>query len=248
MRLTAKAVGSAGADPRHVPVGSRAIVEGPYGAFTSLRRTRSGALLIAGGVGITPVRALLEEEPAGDVVVLYRVRRENDALLVDETRALVAGRGGAAPAHRPHAGGEPAVRAGQSPCPGSRHDRTRRVRLRPARDNLGRAQRPAQTEGSPPANARRAVRPGLSPACGGIRVETEGSGEGRGQAEPVFGGSWRSRFRRGGRSPPPGPHPASARLAPGLRHRADCAGCRHHRRVRPHPSPRSPSWPLPSTS
>ncbi len=94
LRLTAKAVGSGSAGLRHLPVGSRAFVEGPYGAFTSLHRTRSGALLIAGGVGITPIRAMLEEESAGDVVVLYRVRSENDAVLVDEVRALVAARGG----------------------------------------------------------------------------------------------------------------------------------------------------------
>ncbi len=94
LRLTAKAVGSTSAGLRHVPVGSRAFVEGPYGAFTSLHRTRPGALLIAGGVGITPVRALLEEESAGDVVVLYRVRSENDAVLADEVRTLIADRGG----------------------------------------------------------------------------------------------------------------------------------------------------------
>ena len=94
LRLTAKAVGSTSAGLRHLPVGSRAFVEGPYGAFTSVHRTRSGALLIAGGVGITPIRALLEEESGGDVVVLYRVRSENDAVLVDEVRDLVADRGG----------------------------------------------------------------------------------------------------------------------------------------------------------
>ncbi|MFG2806582.1 ferredoxin reductase family protein [Streptomyces massasporeus] len=94
LRLTAKAVGSGSAGLRHIPIGSRAYVEGPYGAFTSFHRTRPGALLIAGGVGITPVRALLEEEPAGDVVVLYRVRSEQDAVLVDEVRALVGDRGG----------------------------------------------------------------------------------------------------------------------------------------------------------
>ena len=94
LRLTAKAAGTTSAGLRHVPVGSRVFVEGPYGAFTSLHRTQPGALLIAGGVGITPVRALLEEQPAGDVVVLYRVRSENDAVLVDEVRALVADRGG----------------------------------------------------------------------------------------------------------------------------------------------------------
>ncbi|GAA2494333.1 hypothetical protein GCM10010276_38260 [Streptomyces longisporus] len=94
LRLTAKAVGSASAGLRHLSVGSRAFVEGPYGAFTSLHRTRPGALLIAGGVGITPVRALLEEELSGDAVVLYRVRSENEAVLADEVRALVAARGG----------------------------------------------------------------------------------------------------------------------------------------------------------
>ncbi|MGW2636854.1 ferredoxin reductase family protein [Streptomyces sp. NPDC001348] len=94
LRLTAKAVGRASAGLRNVPVGSRAFVEGPYGAFTSLHRTRSGALLIAGGVGITPIRALLEEESAGDVVVLHRVRSESDAVLADEVRDLVADRGG----------------------------------------------------------------------------------------------------------------------------------------------------------
>jgi predicted ferric reductase len=93
LRLTAKAVGSASAGLRHVPVGSRAFVEGPYGAFTSLHRTQPGALLIAGGVGITPIRALLEEA-AGDVVVLYRVRSEADAVLADEIRSLLADRGG----------------------------------------------------------------------------------------------------------------------------------------------------------
>lgn len=94
LRLTAKALGSTSAGLRHLEIGSRAFVEGPYGAFTSLHRTRSGALLIAGGVGITPIRALLEEESAGDVVVLYRVRSESAAVLVDEVRTLVARRGG----------------------------------------------------------------------------------------------------------------------------------------------------------
>ncbi|MFE7896005.1 ferric reductase-like transmembrane domain-containing protein [Streptomyces sp. NPDC057424] len=94
LRLTAKAAGSTSAGLRNVPVGSRAFVEGPYGAFTSLHRTSPGTLLIAGGVGITPVRAMLEEQTAGDVVVLYRVRSEADAVLLNEVRHLVALRGG----------------------------------------------------------------------------------------------------------------------------------------------------------
>ncbi|MFG1668853.1 ferric reductase-like transmembrane domain-containing protein [Streptomyces sp. Y7] len=94
LRLTAKAAGTTSAGLRHVPVGSRAFVEGPYGAFTSLHRTRPGALLIAGGVGITPVRALLEDQATGDFVVLYRVRSEAEAVLLNEVRHLIALRGG----------------------------------------------------------------------------------------------------------------------------------------------------------
>ncbi|MFS8104886.1 ferredoxin reductase family protein [Lentzea alba] len=94
LRLTAKAVGKTSASLRNLRVGARVFVEGPYGAFTSLHRTRPGVLLIAGGVGITPVRALLQERTPGDFVVLYRVRDEHDAVLLDELRQLIEARRG----------------------------------------------------------------------------------------------------------------------------------------------------------
>jgi ferredoxin-NADP reductase len=92
LRLTAKAVGKTSAGLRHVPVGTRVFAEGPYGAFTAIHRTRQATLLIAGGVGITPIRALLEEM-GGSMVVLYRVRTADDAVLLSELEALARARG-----------------------------------------------------------------------------------------------------------------------------------------------------------
>jgi predicted ferric reductase len=87
LRLTAKAVGTTSAGLRHLPVRSRAFVEGPYGAFTRLQQVTGSTLLVAGGVGVTPVRAMLEES-GRDTVVLYRVSRPVDAVLVRELDAL----------------------------------------------------------------------------------------------------------------------------------------------------------------
>ncbi|HEY8474788.1 MAG TPA: ferredoxin reductase family protein [Natronosporangium sp.] len=92
LRLTAKAVGTTSAGLRRVPIGTRVFAEGPYGAFTALHRTMDRALLIAGGVGITPIRALLEEM-ACPMVVLYRVRQPGEAVLLGELAALARARG-----------------------------------------------------------------------------------------------------------------------------------------------------------
>jgi predicted ferric reductase len=87
LRLTAKAVGATSAGLRDLPVGSRVFAEGPYGAFTRLQQVGHATLLIAGGVGITPIRALLEEA-TGPTIVLYRVHAAADAVLLPELQAL----------------------------------------------------------------------------------------------------------------------------------------------------------------
>jgi predicted ferric reductase len=92
LRLTVKASGPASAALRHLPVGTRVFAEGPYGAFTSAQRTRDAALLIAGGVGVTPIRALLEEA-TGPTTVLYRVRTGAEAVLLPELENLARRRG-----------------------------------------------------------------------------------------------------------------------------------------------------------
>jgi len=87
LRITVKDLGDYSGSLGNVRPGTRVLVEGPFGSFTDAARHGDKVLLIAGGIGITPVRALAERM-RGDVVVLYRVIDERDAVLLDELRAL----------------------------------------------------------------------------------------------------------------------------------------------------------------
>jgi predicted ferric reductase len=89
LRLTAKAVGDYTRDLRQLPVGTRAVTEGPFGVFTSEAKLREKTLLIAGGIGITPIRALLDELD-GDTIVLYRVIEAREAVFAEELEHLAA--------------------------------------------------------------------------------------------------------------------------------------------------------------
>jgi predicted ferric reductase len=82
-RITAKGVGDFSRGLIDIKPGTPVVAEGPFGVFTSDARHRPKVLLIAGGIGITPIRALLDELE-GDVVVLYRVIREEDVVFRDE--------------------------------------------------------------------------------------------------------------------------------------------------------------------
>jgi predicted ferric reductase len=95
LRITIKELGDWSAQLQRIPAGTRVFVEGPYGILTGARRTRQRVLLIAGGIGITPMRALLEALPArpGDLTLLYRVRHEHDIVFRDELEALARIRG-----------------------------------------------------------------------------------------------------------------------------------------------------------
>jgi predicted ferric reductase len=79
LRITVKALGDHTAHMAEIPVGTRVVAEGPFGVFTAGSRRRDKVLLIAGGIGITPVRALLQQLH-GDVVVVYRVVSAADVL------------------------------------------------------------------------------------------------------------------------------------------------------------------------
>ena len=91
-RITVKGVGGYTRSLRDVLPGTRVIAEGPFGVFTDAVRRREKALLIAGGIGITPIRSLLDEMD-GDLAVLYRVISDDDVLFREELDALAAQRG-----------------------------------------------------------------------------------------------------------------------------------------------------------
>ncbi|MGE5155954.1 MAG: ferric reductase-like transmembrane domain-containing protein [Betaproteobacteria bacterium] len=91
LRLTVKAVGQHTERLRRLRPGVRVIASGPSGAFTAARRQRHRALLIAGGSGIAPIRALLEDLPRGTVVV-YRASTPDDVVFQEELTWLARDR------------------------------------------------------------------------------------------------------------------------------------------------------------
>lgn len=96
LRITVKAGGGHSAALAELAPGTRVWPEGPYGAFTADRRRGSSTLLIAGGVGITPLRTLFETLP-GRVTLVYRARRPEDLALQGELDAIAESR--RAPVH-----------------------------------------------------------------------------------------------------------------------------------------------------
>jgi ferredoxin-NADP reductase len=94
LRITVKALGDHSAALPRLRPGTPALAEGPYGGFTA-RLARGGkSLLIAGGVGITPLRALFETLP-GRVTLLYRARTPEELLFQNELEEIARARGDA---------------------------------------------------------------------------------------------------------------------------------------------------------
>lgn len=94
LRITVKAVGKHSTALSELQPGTRVWAEGPYGAMTAGRRSRNKVLLIAGGAGITPLRALFETLPGGpgDLTLLYRAGKTQDLALWSELREIADAR------------------------------------------------------------------------------------------------------------------------------------------------------------
>ncbi len=97
LRITVKALGDDTTRLQRIPIGTAVFVEGPYGILTGARRSRRRVTLIAGGIGIAPLRALMESLAArpGELTLLYRARHETDIVFRRELDLLATHRGAA---------------------------------------------------------------------------------------------------------------------------------------------------------
>ncbi len=89
LRFTIKHLGDWSTDIGAVPSGTRVILEGPYGRFTTAASEGRPLLLVGGGIGIAPIRALLEDAvPSRPTAVIVRARSAAEAAHLDEITEL----------------------------------------------------------------------------------------------------------------------------------------------------------------
>jgi predicted ferric reductase len=86
-RLTVKASGDFTTHLHTLKPGTFVAAEGPFGGFIASSQRRAKVALIAAGIGITPIRALLAEMK-GDITLLYRAMSQDDLVLRRELEEL----------------------------------------------------------------------------------------------------------------------------------------------------------------
>ncbi|MHB1289884.1 ferredoxin reductase family protein [Georgenia sp.] len=95
IRVTFKVAGDGTAEMARLRPGTPVTFEGPYGRLTEVARTRPGVVLLGSGIGVTPLRALLEglSYDPGHATLIYRAGSAEDLVLRDEIRDAAARRG-----------------------------------------------------------------------------------------------------------------------------------------------------------
>lgn len=112
LRFTVKSLGDGSTALAAVRPGTRVLLEGPYGVFTAAASHGRPVCLIAGGIGIAPIRAILQDcTPQQRPVVVLRAHRESEFAHLDEVARLVQQRHGTLfvlpGPRRGYAGGQP---------------------------------------------------------------------------------------------------------------------------------------------
>lgn len=95
LRITAKGSGDGTRRLAGLAPGTRVLIEGPFGRLHAGVRTRRKVTLLAAGIGVTPLRALLEElhQGPGDVTLVYRAHDADHLVLRHEIDAIAAATG-----------------------------------------------------------------------------------------------------------------------------------------------------------
>ena len=92
IRVTIKALGDFTHTVKDIPPGTSVLIDGPYGIFTDGPRVQKKVLCIAGGIGITPIRSLMEgmSREGKDVVLLYANKTAKDIVFQQELQDVAA--------------------------------------------------------------------------------------------------------------------------------------------------------------
>ena len=95
LRITVRALGDGSAELAGIRPGTRVAIEGPYGIFSEASRSRPRLTFVAAGIGVTPVRSLLESASfrPGEATVVLRTPGPAEGWLLDEVRELCRARG-----------------------------------------------------------------------------------------------------------------------------------------------------------
>jgi predicted ferric reductase len=95
LRITVRDLGGGSRSISSVPRGTAVWFEGPYGIFTDAGRTAPKLAIAVAGIGITPVRALLEgsELKPGEASILLRASTLDDTFLWGEILELAERKG-----------------------------------------------------------------------------------------------------------------------------------------------------------
>lgn len=92
LRLTIRNLGDFTNTMPQLKSGTPVMVSGPFGTFTHGRQVTKKVVYIAGGIGITPIRSMIEERAQqgkkGDAVLLYGNRTVADTALLSELTQL----------------------------------------------------------------------------------------------------------------------------------------------------------------
>lgn len=93
LKFTVKELGDHSRWLKTLKPGTRVSLEGPYGKFTADKLQGDRVILIAGGIGITPIKALIHSlSGITSGVLLWRVSKKDDLIMLNDIEKLCQAR------------------------------------------------------------------------------------------------------------------------------------------------------------